>query len=851
LTRHAFLWLLGLSIPVSGADLETARSQFKQGNYERSLAMTREATDAAEVTVDWALLQIESLKALGRYDQAAERADTYVQNNFPLNLPFLNCAYWALLSNGQVEQADSLLQRLYRVVRIRWIESLKNPELVAAGRSLLILGGEPRLVLDEFYQRALRNDPNDRDAYQAAGDLALAKQDYELAANQYRTALARFGDDPDLHHGLAQAYYHSNRLAMILSLDAALTVNPRHVPSLILLAEHHIEAESRSSAMDLLERVEDVNPWHPRAWALRAVIAHLENDANEVQRCHANALKFWPTNPEVDHTIGRKLSQHYRFAEGAAYQRQALTLDPAYRIAQGQLAEDLLRLGEEAEGWRLVEAVHQADPYSITAYNLMNLRDKLGQYQTLAENGLIVRMDAREAAIYGDRVLRLLGRAKETLCRKYDLTLEKPVTVELFVDQRDFAVRTFGVPGGDGFLGVCFGNVITANSPKLERPANWEATLWHEFCHVVTLNLTRNKMPRWLSEGISVYEELQQDPHWGQRMNPGYRQMIQDGSLTPIGELSSAFLSPATPQDLQFAYYESALVVAFLVDRFGFESLKAILTHLGEGGEVNDLISRFTLPVEELDQQFTAYVEQRVQNMAPDMDWERPEMDPAQGLDPAEVSAWLAQHPNSYWGLSLHARQLMADEQWEQAKAPLDKLIALYPDDAEEGNAYLLLAQVHRQLQETPAEYRTLQALAARSADAIDAYRRLMEIAAEQQDWEAVLDYGEKYLAVYPLLGPVHADLGHAHEALDQAEPAVDAYRRLLHLDPENPADVHFRLARLLRDRDPAVAKRHVLESLADAPRFRDAQRLLLQMADAPAAMETDSSGDSETEGGL
>ncbi|MHC4146874.1 MAG: gluzincin family metallopeptidase [Planctomycetota bacterium] len=132
-------------------------------------------------------------------------------------------------------------------------------------------------------------------------------------------------------------------------------------------------------------------------------------------------------------------------------------------------------------------------------------------------------MDEHEADVYGDEVLELLRQAKAELCRKYGLELKQPVTVELFGDQQDFAVRTFGMPGGDGFLGVCFGNVITANSPRAGRPTNWKAMLWHEFCHVVTLNLTHNKMPRWLSEGISVYEELQRDPTWGQRMDPQYR----------------------------------------------------------------------------------------------------------------------------------------------------------------------------------------------------------------------------------------------------------------------------------------------------------------------------------------
>ena len=83
-------------------------------------------------------------------------------------------------------------------------------------------------------------------------------------------------------------------------------------------------------------------------------------------------------------------------------------------------------------------------------------------------------------------------------------------------------MRTFGLPGADGFLGVCFGRVITANSPASqgENPSNWESVLWHEFCHVVTLTKTHNKMPRWLSEGISVYEERPGRPRLGDRAEP-------------------------------------------------------------------------------------------------------------------------------------------------------------------------------------------------------------------------------------------------------------------------------------------------------------------------------------------
>jgi len=829
LAALAILW----SHRAVASDLDVCREQFKTGQYAKCLASAQKAIDEGGYLTEWRIRVIQSLMALGRYDEAAEYVEKVLKESRP-SVRVLKLAHTAYLHNGQDEQAATMLGIIYRIATTRRAEYMSSHDVVALGESLLLLGLEPRLVLSDFYTRAIRNDPNCREAYLASGALALAKQDYELAAEQYRTALTRFGDDPGAHCGLAQAFYHSDRGTMLQSLDAALHVNPRYAEALVLLAEHQVDCESHEAAGQSLERVLAVNPWHPEAWAYRAVLAHLANDPNGFAECRSKALKFWKTNPRVDHLIGRKLSQKYRFTEGATYQRQALAFDPEYLPAKIQLAQDLLRLGEEREGWTLADEVNGKDPYNVEAFNLVNLHDKVREFKTLSSDNFIVRMDKLEADVYGDDVLALLGKAETELCQKYGMKLDRPVTVELFVNQQDFAVRTFGMPGIDGFLAVCFGHVITANSPKAHRHANWKATLWHEFCHVVTLNLTKNKMPRWLSEGISVYEEQQRDPTWGQRMNPQYRQMILGGELTPVGNLSSAFLNPPTPMHLQFAYYESSLVVEFLIERFGFAALKAILLDLGEGQEINAAIAAHAGPVKEIEEAFEAFARKRADAMAPAADWEQPERQEVDPSNPEALDEWLAKHPNSFWALQLQANHLLAGEQWEQAKEPLKKLIALYPGYVSEGNAYASLARAHRELGETEEELEALEKLAGLSADAADAYERLMEVGTENENWQRVVENGERYLAVYPLLGSVYGRLGQAHEALGQDERAVDAYQRLLRLDPADPVTVHYRLAKLLRDRDGAAAKRHVLDALADAPRFREGHRLLLEiMADA------------------
>ena len=809
-------------------DLEATRELYYKGDYAQCITDANTAISNWVSSDEWADLLIQSLLATGKYNDAASEVMDQIRY-FPRSLSVAWDAYLAFQQSGRKDQARMMLQQIYRSASYREIRFLSPREKVAVGRTLLLMGGEPRLILDEFYHRAQQQDPNQVDAYLAAGELALAKADYALAATQFRKAIERFGNVPDAHYGLAKSFYHSDRKAMLLSLDAALLINPKHAPSLLLLAEHQIDAENYDVAKDILQRVLDTNPWRPEAWALRCVIAHLTNDVFAIEPSHGKALKFWTDNPAVDHLIGRKLSQRYWFAKGAEYQQKALKFDSRYIPARAQLAQDFLRLGDE-RGWRMANSVFDADQYNVGAYNLVTLRDHMDDYATLTDGNLTVRMDAQEAKIYGDRVMDLLKRAQAHLCDKYGLTLYKPISLELFKNQQDFAVRTFGTPGGDGFLGVCFGDVITANSPKLEMKNNWESTLWHEFCHVVTLNLTNNKMPRWLSEGLSVYEERQHDPTWGHRMNPQFRTMILEGDLTPVSKLSSAFMAPPTPMHLQFAYYESSLVVEYLMNEFGMDAVKAILKDLGEGLEINQVIETHTVSMSELEPAFEAFARQRAETLAKDVDWEQPEGLKVSPDNPELVTQWLKDHPNSFWALTLQARQFVAKEEWQEAKVPLKRLIELYPEYTEEGNAYGLLAQVHRKLNETDQERDILEQWVQHSSDAIEAYLRLMRMSASQANWQDVLTYGDKYLAVYPMLVEVHELMAKAAQALNQSDQAVASYNTVLALNPSDPAQVHYQLASLLKQTDEAQAKRHVLEALADAPRYRDAHELLLEL---------------------
>ena len=281
---------------------------------------------------------------------------------------------------------------------------------------------------------------------------------------------------------------------------------------------------------------------------------------------------------------------------------------------------------------------------------------------------------------------------------------------------------------------------------------------------------------------------------------------------------------------LQFAYYESSLVVEFLVERFGYKTLKTVLADLAKGEQINAAISRCAAPLAEIEKEFRVFARKRAEDLAPDVDWEQPEKGQLDTTDRQALAEWLAKRPNNFWGLTLYAKNLLADRKWADAKEPLQRLIALYPQYAGDDNGYLLLAEAHRNLGETEQERRMLAKLAIISANTTYAYGRLMEIAMQEKNWQEVVENGQRYMAVNPQLSSLHWQLGRANEELGRNGQAIESYRHLLLLDPADPADIYYRLGRLMQDKDPAAAKRYVLLALAEAPRFRQAHRLLLKL---------------------
>lgn len=847
LRHRLILWLVAvllLSPALPAATIEEARALFLKGDYAAAIGAAATGAHAEPEEATWPALEAEAMNAVGRYQDARAVLDPAIEHS-PYSLQLRLVSYETLRRLGATDDAAKQLAELDRLGGSRsW--SYRSPEdRVALAKTALLIGTDPKKVLDQVLDPLRKSAPDFRDSYLLSGEMALGKNDFALAAKIFGTAVKKFAEDPDVWFGLARAYASSDSEEAENALEQTLKFNPHHLAARLLIADRLIDGENYADAEKEITRALEINPHYAEAHAYRSVLGHLQANPEIEKAARAEALRLWSTNPEIPHLIGHKLSQKYRFAEGAALQREALKWDPGFLPAKAQLANDLLRLGgHDDEAWALAEEVSKADPYDVVAYNLTMLHDAIAHFQTVSSAHFTVKMDPHEAEIYGPKVLQLLESAHDTLTKKYGLTLKDKTIVEIFPDQKDFAIRTFGLPGGAGYLGVCFGRVITANSPasRPNSPNSWEAVLWHEFCHVVTLTLTQNKMPRWLSEGISVYEERQAHGNWGEQMKPRYRAMILGEDLTPVSQLSAAFLKPKSPAHLGFAYFESSLVVEWLVDHWGLEKMKALLADLARGVEINTALATHFAPIEKLNADFAAHATELANNTGPKLDWTPAK--PADYASEKRLNDFIAQHPDNFTALTEQAKQLIAAKKWTEAKGPLQKLIEFYPNQRDAESAYAMLAGVHRALKESDAEIAMLQKLVELNSDAVSAFERLMQIAAAHQDWSGMLANADRYTAVNPLSPIPHQYAANAHEALGDKRGAIADYRTLLQIGSADPAETHYRLARLLHAVGDATAKREVLLALEDAPRFRAALELLLAIDEPNGAQTKPSNSD-------
>src|SRR5215510_9858083 len=133
-----------------------------------------------------------------------------------------------------------------------------------------------------------------------------------------------------------------------------------------------------------------------------------------------------------------------------------------------------------------------------------------------------------------------------------------------------------------GALGVCFGRVVALDSPKARDPGTfqWEATLWHELTHVITVQMSNQRVPRWLTEGVSEYEQTLARPEWARQMDIEFAESMNKDETIKLKDLNAAFRDP---RKINMAYFQGSVVVDYIIEKYGAAGLNKLLHAYGQG----------------------------------------------------------------------------------------------------------------------------------------------------------------------------------------------------------------------------------------------------------------------------
>ena len=94
------------------------------------------------------------------------------------------------------------------------------------------------------------------------------------------------------------------------------------------------------------------------------------------------------------------------------------------------------------------------------------------------------------------------------------------------------------------------------------------------------MQLSNQRIPRWLTEGISVFEEKRARPEWGREMEVAFARALDDGQVLKLRELNAGFQNPQT---ISMAYYEASLLVEHIVEKHGEPALRALVKSFADG----------------------------------------------------------------------------------------------------------------------------------------------------------------------------------------------------------------------------------------------------------------------------
>lgn len=862
----------GVSVPALAASVLEADDAYQQGEYRNAVKLYRAVEGPEPEQIRGAVGLSKSLAMVGQLEEAADAVREAISRHGSEPVLVTQLAE-VLFTMGQSSRAMDVLSEVVdsRNVTLRALvkygEMLQyrgrrddaeayfatataefNSRINATAEDVALAARAYQFLGDfqdanRLYREATQMDRNNAEAQTWWGDLFAEKFNSAEAMQSYRTVLQFNPNYPPALIGLALASRNKE------PLEQALFTNPGSPKVFAAYAELSMKQNKFDEASSYLNAALPNNEEDLDIIIPLAGVAILRDDTEEYEHLEAIANEIRPGNGEFYTRIGEYFSNDYRFKESIEFARKAIAVQPDYWPAYTVLGMNLVRNGEEEEGREVLELAFDRDPFNFWTSNMLTVFDTLDTYVTRESEHFKVRLSERDAMILWPYMEPLLEEAWDTLSEKYGFTPEGPVLVEMFEKREDFAVRSVGLPDIGPLVGICFGKVITLISPDT-LSANWQEIVWHEFMHVITLQMTQNRIPRWLSEGISVYEEFQGRQEWGRHQDLDIERALNENKIFPIERIDDAFTLAQSDDDLNLAYLQSYLVVDFVAEEHGIDGLKQLISAYGTHAGTREILQDvFDQSPRQFNQAFSHWLETRMLKVNVFVSEDDASDDgAAHGHGQRNNSSALLAEQYSNDSLKRYMTErirenprdfqahlqlgivLFKEKEYDEAEKILLEAKEILPKYTGFPSPPLVLSQIYEARGEEKKYLKELEFMIQYHQHDFNAPMVLARHYMDQGDYQKADYYLQRAISVDPYRLDVHQEFAKLAEHVNEPRLRIREYEILARLDNTDPVNSYTRLAEAYLDGgEKSQAKNSSLRALEIAPTYEPAQQVLLE----------------------
>lgn len=439
----------------------------------------------------------------------------------------------------------------------------------------------------------------------ALTELRIEKYEVGYAEQSLDEALRRDPDSPEGHALMARIKLEQgNNVAEATEhLDRALKIDPRFAEALAVRAEILIDNEQYEEALAIVDPMIQRSAFDLPARSLRAAALFLLERPGDAAAERAEVLKRSPRYTNLHRLIGERLVVQHRYEDLVKLLEEAVQLNPKDAYSLGDLGRAYLYLGDEDNGYKALLRAWKGDKFNRRTFNLLNLFEEVikKKYTTVnadldpakpGSGGLKLRVSKEEEKVLVPLVLPMVQAEWRELTKRYGFVPPTPLTIELYREPDNYAVRTVGLPNLAA-LGVTFGRVVTGRSPA-EGNFNWGLMVWHEMSHVFAIQMTGGRVPRWFTEGLSEWETMNANRDWQRRTHAEVAKALRDGKLLSIADLNVGFTRARDISNIVVAYHEAALALDFLVRTYGFPKIVEALKLFSKGKRTREVLGLVT-----------------------------------------------------------------------------------------------------------------------------------------------------------------------------------------------------------------------------------------------------------------